>query len=464
MHVSNERLTTVPGRTAYMVLLLCWGAILSEGYDVGVMGTIIPVLSVDPSWHLSSLQIGAMSSAALVGTLFGASFISVFSDLAGRKRPLIGCVILFSLSMLAAAWAPTPHAFAIARLIGGLGLGGLIPVAAALTVEYSPPHRRNLNFALMYSGYPLGALVSALTGMGFMAEHGWRPIVAIGATSLLFVPFMMAFLPESLDFLLAKNRTREATALVDRLRISRDVLTKVIGPAGPRANVRAVLAEMFSKHNASSTILLGIAQFTAMIVIYGLGTWLPQIMHKSGYDLGSSLCFLVVFSLSSAIGGVAIGRIADRFGPRLTISSAFLFGAIGIVLLAFKNTLIVNYILVACAGFGSIGVALVLLGYIASYYEPHARGTATGCAVIAARLGAMTGPLIGGYIGGLGVGKTWNFVAFSLAALIAALVVFLTPQPASMRRAARSLDDEAESAGPPIEELSILSVSNDAQR
>ena len=48
------------------------------------------------------------------------------------------------------------------RQRAGLGLGGIIPIAAALTVEYSPPHRRSLNYGLMYSGYSLGILAAAL--------------------------------------------------------------------------------------------------------------------------------------------------------------------------------------------------------------------------------------------------------------------------------------------------------------
>jgi AAHS family benzoate transporter-like MFS transporter len=173
-----------------------------------------------------------------------------------------------------------------------------------------------------------------------------------------------------------------------------------------------------------------------MVVTYGLGSWLPQIMHRGGYDLGSSLGFLAVFSLSSAIGGVAIGRIADRFGARLTISVSFLVGALAIAALSFKSALLVNYLFVAVAGFGSVGVALVLLGYISAWYEPHARGTATGYAVISARLGAMSGPLIGGCLAALNIGAMGNFLAFAVAALCAALVVSLTPAPRHAARAA----------------------------
>nr|WP_315594125.1 aromatic acid/H+ symport family MFS transporter [uncultured Cupriavidus sp.] len=435
MHVAgtSEVARSVPQRTTYLVLCLCWSAILAEGYDIGVMGTIVPALISDPQWRLTPLELGQLSSAALVGTLFGAYFISPLSDLAGRKKLLIACVALFSLSMLAAVWAPSPAIFALVRAIGGLGLGGVISVAAALTVEYSPPWRRNLNFALMYSGYPIGAVISALAGMAYMEQYGWRAVVAIGALPLLFIPALMLWLPESLDFLVAKGRHRQARALAERLGMDAPAAPALHDT--PRTSLKDVFNEVFSRKNLFGTICLWAAQFMAITLVYGLGTWLPQIMRKSGYDLGSSLSFFAVFNMAAAVGGVMIGRIADYFGPRKTIAVSFLAGAVSIFALSQKNGLLVNYVLVALAGFGSIATALVLLGYIANYYAPHARASATGWAVGVGRFGAMTGPVLGGFIAGMNANPVWNFVLFSVAAVLAALAVYITPTPEHVKRA-----------------------------
>jgi AAHS family benzoate transporter-like MFS transporter len=432
MHISSEgaeggSFFPAPA-TTYLVLFLCFCAILSEGYDVGVMGAVVPALMVDVNWHLSPVQIGAMGSAALFGTLFGSWFISVLSDLMGRKFLLISCVALFSLSMLAAAVAPTPVVFSVARFIGGLGLGGVISVASALTVEYSPTHRKNLNFALMYSGYSLGALLSALAGMAFLPGAGWRFVVGVGAAPLLGLPLLMRLLPESLEFLVAKGRLDDARKLARRLGVVGEI-PAASGTSAVKASVREVFVEVFSTRNRAATLTLWLAQLAVVMVIYGLGTWLPQIMRKVGYDLGSSLSFLAVFMLSSAIGGIAIGRIADRCGARLTLVSCYVIGALSIAALALKGSLTVNYILVACAGFGSIGVAMVQLGYIANYYAAHARASATGWAVGVGRLGAMAGPLIGGVLVAQHLDVAWNFYVFAAAALVAALAIFFTPPP-----------------------------------
>jgi len=44
-----------PARTTHTVLFVCWLAILFEGYDVGVMGAVLPALAEDKSWGLTSL-------------------------------------------------------------------------------------------------------------------------------------------------------------------------------------------------------------------------------------------------------------------------------------------------------------------------------------------------------------------------------------------------------------------------
>jgi len=418
-----------PARTTYLVLILCFLTIVAEGYDIGVMGTIVPSLLADRAWKLTPIEIGAMGSAALFGTLFGSYFISVVSDLVGRKRLLVGCVALFSVSMLGAAWSPTPFAFSVARFAGGLGLGGVISAAAALTVEYSPAGKRNLNFALMYSGYSIGALLSALVGIAFLGSHGWRFVVALGASPLIAIPFLLYLLPESLDFLIARGKQTQAQVLATKLGIKMSGLERLPKDSLPKPSISAVFGEVFSKQNRWATASLWIAQIAAVLVIYGLGTWLPQLMRKLGYDLGPSLSFLAVFMLSSAIGGILIGRISDRLGVRKTICGGYVIGALAISGLAIKSSLAVNYILVALAGFGSIGVAMVQLGFIANYYRAHARASATGWAVGVGRFGAMSGPMVGAYLAAQGVDVKWNFFAFAGSALVAAIAIALTRSP-----------------------------------
>lgn len=438
----------IPRRTTSTVLFACWLAILAEGYDVGVLGAVLPALAEHKAWDLTPLQLGGLGAYALVGMLFGALFIGTLSDLVGRKKMLLASMLIFTLTQLGAALAPTPELFGLFRLLGGLGMGGVIPVAAALTIEYSAPKKRSFNYGLMYSGYSLGIVASALVAMAVLPALGWRWVIGAGALPLMVLPVIMLILPESLEYLVAKRRYREADRLAARLGISgfnAQAMAPVEQVQEPGSSWKQVLAAMFSPRFLRSTVFFWISLFCGMVLVYGLNTWLPAIMRKAGYDLGSSLTFLLVFSLASAIGGLVLGRAADRYGQKLILVLFYLLGAGGILLLMFPNNLMVNLLFVAFAGIGSISTSLVLTGYIADYYPANARATATGWALSFARIGAISGPLIGGWIGSANLPFEWNFVVFALVGILAAGAVALIPktkpaadagQPAGEREAA----------------------------
>ncbi len=409
------------------VLFACWLAILFEGYDVGVMGAVLPAMAEDRAWNLSPLQLGVLSSYALAGMFVGALLVGTLSDLLGRRRMLLACVALFSLTMAGAAWAPTPLWFGAFRFLGGVGLGGVIPAAAALTIEYSPPARRSFNYGLMYSGYSFGILCAALLAMRWMPQIGWRGVVGAGALPLLALWPMARALPESLEYLVGKGRQRQAGELAQRLGlpVPQPVRAATTGPAA--FGWRQVLAEVFARRHLRATACFWVALFCGLLLIYGLNTWLPSIMRKSGYDLGSSLGFLVVFSLASALGGLFLGRIADRFGVRGTVGGFYLVGAAAVLALMFPGGLWVNYLLVALAGLGSISASLILTGHLAGWYPAQVRAAATGWGLSFSRFGAMAGPLLGGYLASAGLGVSANFIAFAAVGALAAIAVFLLP-------------------------------------
>ncbi|MGF4044133.1 MFS transporter [Paenarthrobacter nitroguajacolicus] len=421
----------VPRKTTGLVLFCCWLAILAEGYDVGVLGAILPALAEYKEWNLSPLALGGLGSYALIGMLIGALFIGTLSDLVGRKKMLLASMAIFTLTQAGAAWAPTPELFGLFRLIGGLGMGGVIPVAAALTIEYSAPNKRSYNYGLMYSGYSLGIVAAALAALFVLPMGGWRAVIAIGAAPVVLIPIIWKFLPESLEFLESKGRKTEAKALATKLNISN--YTPVFAVA-PKAGVQAdpwwkTITTMFSRKYLRSTVFFWISLFCGLVLVYGLNTWLPSIMKKAGYDLGSSLTFLLVFSLASAIGGLLLGRAADKYGKKLILVVFYILGGLGIMLLVFPNTMVVNLLFVAFAGVGSISTSLVLTGYIADYYPAKVRGTATGWALSFARLGAISGPLIGGWIAGSKLPFEANFAIFAGIAVLAAGAVAMIPKP-----------------------------------
>ncbi len=75
----------ITSRKSLLVVALCWFAIFAEGYDVGVLGAILPALATDPVWKLTPLELGAMGSYTVIGMLIGGIVVGTLSELYGRK-------------------------------------------------------------------------------------------------------------------------------------------------------------------------------------------------------------------------------------------------------------------------------------------------------------------------------------------------------------------------------------------
>ena len=178
-----ENRTTRPRRSAAVVILLCFVAIVFDGYDLIVYGAIVPSLLAYEPWGLTPVQTGAYGSYALAGMFIGAIVVGYLTDVVGRRKVLLASISMFSLLMVATAFAPSPELFGLFRFLAGLGLGGVIPTAIAVTVEFSAAHRRNFNNALMFSGYAIGGILAALLAILLLGAIGFRGMLAIGCSS-----------------------------------------------------------------------------------------------------------------------------------------------------------------------------------------------------------------------------------------------------------------------------------------
>ena len=141
---------------------------------MGVFGAELPGHVHDPRWNLTSVDAAGLATAAIIGMLFGATTFGMLSDQYGRKPCFLACFALFSIATGCAALAPTTGAFAVLRFIGGFGIGGIIPIASALTTEFAPSGRSNREFTIMYSGYSFGILGPALAPYTMLTGAGWQ--------------------------------------------------------------------------------------------------------------------------------------------------------------------------------------------------------------------------------------------------------------------------------------------------
>ncbi|MDQ0974684.1 AAHS family benzoate transporter-like MFS transporter [Neobacillus niacini] len=419
----------VPRSLMYFVLSICFFCILADGYDLGIYGAVLPSLLDYQPWGLTAAQAGAIGSYALFGMLFGAVSIGAITDFFGRKWTLIICVTVFSLTMIACAVATSPEMFGLFRFIGGIGLGGVIPTASALAIEYSPTNRRSLNYALMFSGYSFGTVLGAILAIFLLESFGWRLMFWIGALPLLLIPIMIKLLPESVDFLLSRNRDKEAEVICKRYQMDisffREQKKKSEQTAGKD---KKSIKGLFTKEYFRATLFIWLTYVMGFYLVYGLNTWLPQIMRESGYSLNSSLSFLLVMNLTAGIGAMLASFIADRFGSKRVIGVSYFLAAIAAFFLTLgAPPIAVTYLLVGIAGFGAVGSTQILNAFVTKYYPAQSRATALGFGLGIGRIGAISGPILVGFLLSLNVDLLWSFYTFVIAGIIATIGIILVP-------------------------------------
>ncbi|MBK0866766.1 aromatic acid/H+ symport family MFS transporter [Saccharopolyspora sp. HNM0986] len=424
----------LPQRRGGVVAAICFVTIVCDGYDLIVYGTVVPSLLRYEPWGLDATAVGAIASYSLIGMLLGALLVGVTTDLLGRRKLMLASVTWFSLSMGACAVAPTPELFGLFRFLGGIGLGGVIPTAIALTVEFAPPRRRNLVNALMNSGYSVGAVLAAVLGLVLVAGHGFRPLLAIGALPLvLVVPVAWRWLPESVDFLAARGRRAEAERVAAQYGIA--VPEPAAATAAGRERFRILLRRPYPRLVAA----FAAASFLGQVVVYGLNTWLPEIMRSAGYPLGSSLQFLVALSVGAVAGALVLSTVADRLGARIVVIAAFGVAVLALLILSTNPPTVVLYLAVALAGVGSNGAQIVLNGYIAQRFPAGVRAGALGGILSVGRVGAILGPMLGAFAITAGFGLRGDFYLFVLPAALGMAALLCTPreaapQPSDRRR------------------------------
>lgn len=423
---SHTPATTRPRKSAPAVILLCFVSIVFDGYDLVVFGAVVPKLLAFQEWGLTPVQIGAIGSYALAGMFIGAILIGYLTDVVGRRKVMMGSVAVFSVLMLLTAWAPTPELFGLFRFLSGLGLGGVIPTAIALTVEYSKSGRRNFNNALMFSGYAVGGILAALLSLAFLSSIGFRGMFAIGGLPLILVlPLLSKFLPESPAYLAANGRRAEAESLIDEYGL--DQLQPAAPTGGKKQHGR--FRTLLTGRLLAATLLFSLAGICGQMLVYGLNTWLPQLMVIANYSLASSLSFLLTVNIGAVVGVIVSSRMADIFGPRQVTVVSFACSGIALVLMGTGiMPLPAMYLMVAVVGFGSIGAQILINGFVATYYSDVIRATALGITLGVGRIGAVLAISGGGVLVAATLGDFINFSVWAIAALIGIVAILSVPK------------------------------------
>ncbi|MCI9888276.1 aromatic acid/H+ symport family MFS transporter [Micrococcales bacterium 31B] len=420
-------------RTAAWVAFVICVALLFDGYDLVIYGTVLPGLLEDPSQigAVDAATAGLLGSWALAGVLLGSLVCGAIGDYFGRRRLVLLGIAWFSVGMFVTALTTSVTAFGTMRFVTGLGLGIVLASAGATMAEFAPAGRRQFYNAIVYSGIPAGGVFASIMGILLLSDIGWRGLFMLGALPLvILLPIAWFKLPESPRWLFSRGRHDEALAASARTGVS---LTEELTPAAAAAKTdpapaRTGFAAVFSRQFALASILLGLMSFSGLLLTYGLNTWLPKIMEGYGYGRQYALFFPLALNLGAVLGGLVLSRFADRRGPQRVIATTFVLATLTLALMTFEFPLPLLFTFIALAGVGTLGTQVLIYGFQSNYYPTSARAAGVAWCASVGRFGGILGPIIGGWLAAAGIGGGMAFYIFGAVALVGAIVTVVVPR------------------------------------
>src|ERR1700728_2938756 len=192
------------GRFLVGLVAISWIITFFDGLDSNLISFAAPYFGAQ--YHLSKIQLGNIFSIGLFGTMVGGFALGYLGDRIGRRPVVVVATALFGILTMCFALAHNYWSLLALRFIDGLPLGGMLPLAWALNIEYAPKRYRATIVTVIMMGYSLGTALGGPIAIWLIPKFGWKSVFVFGgAVSLFCAGILFAILPESIRFLASKG-------------------------------------------------------------------------------------------------------------------------------------------------------------------------------------------------------------------------------------------------------------------
>ena len=364
------------------------------GFDTGVISGAIHFIKIE--FNLNAYQEGFAVSNLMVACVIGALLAGPIADWTGRKKVLILCAVLFTVSAILSALPRSFTELVIARFIGGMGVGMASVVSPMYIAEISPAKIRGRLVALNQLAIVVGILLSYLSNW-LLVDTGinnWRYMLV--AEILPAITFLVGlfFIPESPRWLTKEGLEKEAL----------DVLNVVAGAANADHELQEVKKSLAEKrtslkellHPSLRRVLIVGILFSLFAHITGIDTIIyygPIIFLESGFKTDSALLASVMIGITNLIFTFVGMAMVDKAGRKFLLLVGLAGMGISMMLVGFcmqsdmisaKWTLL--WIMTYIASF-AMSIGVVIWVYLSEIYPTRVRGQALSVATMVLWLG-----------------------------------------------------------------------------
>lgn len=412
------------GRFWISLFVVSWAITFLDGFDLQILS--FAGRYIKKAYQLTDTQLGTLGTVGLLGTLVGGLVMGYLGDRIGRRPSIIVATVGFGIFMIVFIYAQDYTQLTLLRVLSGLFLGGMLPLAWALNTEFAPARMRSTSVVIIMIGYSLGSAAGGPVSNLLIPRFGWESVfVAGGVASLLAVIPVVFVLPESVKFLAQKDMKQDRIAKILR-RIDPTLHfekgTKFV--AGLVDKKRFNPLQLFSDKLSTITSLLWIAYICSSAVVFYLAFWGPILNERLGFSISAAATIAACASVAGAVGQLLIGRFIDKRGagtiafmPLLAVPCLLLIGLAPLGPALYIVILLVSHIFIIGGHGGMHSIASI-------FYRPAIRANGAAWATSIAKVGAMLGPWLAGVIMDGGMGAQGTFFVFALFPLLMSGLLF----------------------------------------
>ena len=292
------------------------------GFDTGVISGAKPFFR--EYWTLEDKQIEWITTAGLIGAIFGALVSGRITDILGRKKVILAAAVIFAIGALWTGWAGSPDSLLAGRIFIGIAIGVSSYTVPMYIAEIAPTKQRGALVSSFQLLITVGIFVSYLSDRGFASEtnlESWRPMFFVGVIPAGILLIGMLFLPETPRYLIGKGKEKKGREILEKLEEPElidstiEAMKKEIKLADESGKS---WREIFSPWLRTALFIgIGIMFIQQFVGINTVIYYCPEIFEKAGFEskvaqIGASVSVGVVNVFFTIISMMVIDRIGRR--------------------------------------------------------------------------------------------------------------------------------------------------------